>query len=46
MGISEKDARSSLRFSLGRSNTREEIDHLASVIESVVDRARAALARN
>jgi cysteine desulfurase len=46
MGISEKDARSSLRFSLGRSNTRAEIDHLASVIESVVDRARAALARN
>jgi len=46
MGISEKDARSSLRFSLGRSNTRDEIDHLASVIESVVDRARAALARN
>ena len=46
MGISEKDARSSLRFSLGRSNTRDEIDHLASVIESVVDRARVALARN
>jgi cysteine desulfurase len=46
MGISEKDARSSLRFSLGVSNTEEEIAHLASVIESVVDRARAALARN
>ena len=45
MGISERDARSSLRFSLGRSNTTEEVDHLTSVIESVVDRARAALAR-
>ena len=45
MGLSERDARSSLRFSLGTSNTRSEIDHLASVIESVVDRARAALAR-
>lgn len=45
MGISEVDARSSLRFSLGRSNTVEEIDHLASVIESVVERARAAHAR-
>jgi len=46
MGITEKDARSSLRFSLARSNTRAEIDHLASVITSVVDRARAALARS
>jgi cysteine desulfurase len=45
MGLSERDARSSLRFSIGTSNTRSEIDHLASVIESVVDRARAALAR-
>ena len=45
MGLSERDARSSLRFSIGASNTRSEIDHLASVIESVVDRARAALAR-
>ena len=45
MGISERDARSSLRFSLGATNTRAEIDHLASVISSVVERARAALAR-
>ena len=45
MGLSETDARSSLRFSLGVSNTREEIDHLCSVIASVVERARAALAR-
>ena len=45
MGISEKDARSSLRFSLGNANTKEEIDHVASVIESVVERARAAHSR-
>ena len=46
MGISERDARSSLRFSLGASNTRAEIDHLTSVIESVVERARAAHLRH
>ena len=46
MGISERDARSSLRFSLSRSNTREEIEHLAAVIETVVDRARAAHLRH
>ncbi len=45
MGLSERDARSSLRFSLGVSNTRAEIDQLSSVISSVVERARAALAR-
>jgi cysteine desulfurase len=45
MGLSERDARSSLRFSLGVSNTRSEIDQLSSVIDSVVERARAALAR-
>jgi len=46
MGISERDARSSLRFSLGVSNTRSEIDHLVSVIGSVVERSRAAQARH
>lgn len=45
MGVSERDARSSLRFSLAASNTREEIDHLAAIISSVVERARAALDR-
>lgn len=45
MGISERDARSSLRFSLGITNTSEEIAKLASVIPAVVERARAALAR-
>ncbi len=45
MGVSERDARSSLRFSLSFSNTRAEIDQLCEVIGSVVHRARAALAR-
>lgn len=45
MGISERDARSSLRFSLSYTNTSTEIDQLCSVIESVVHRARSALAR-
>jgi cysteine desulfurase len=45
MGISEADARSSLRFSLGVSNTSAEIATLSKVIESVVARARAALVR-
>ena len=45
MGISERDARSSLRFSLSFTNTAAEIDQLCEVIGSVVHRARAALAR-
>ncbi len=45
MGITERDARSSLRFSLSFSNTMTEIDQLCEVIGSVVHRARAALAR-
>jgi cysteine desulfurase len=45
MGLSDSDAQSSLRFSLGVSNTPAEIDKFASVIKSVVDRARAALVR-
>ena len=45
MGLSDRDAQSSLRFSLGVSNTPAEIDKFASVIKSVVDRARAALVR-
>ncbi|MEI8066354.1 MAG: cysteine desulfurase family protein [Actinomycetes bacterium] len=45
MGVSERDARSSLRFSLSFTNTAAEIDKLCEVIGSVVHRARAALAR-
>lgn len=39
-GLSREDARSSLRFSLGRPTTAEEIDHAISVIPSVVERIR------
>jgi cysteine desulfurase len=40
-GLSRDDARSSLRFSLGRPTTPEEIDYAISVIPSVVARIRA-----
>ncbi len=40
-GLSRDDARSSLRFSLGRPTTSEEIDYAISVIPSVVERIRA-----
>jgi len=40
-GLSRGDARSSLRFSLGRPTTSEEIDYAISVIPSVVARIRA-----
>lgn len=40
-GLSRDDARSSLRFSLGRPTTSEEIDYAISVIPSVVARIRA-----
>lgn len=40
-GLSRDDARSSLRFSLGRPTTPQEIDYAISVIPSVVERIRA-----
>ncbi|MGP8157977.1 MAG: cysteine desulfurase NifS [Candidatus Acidiferrales bacterium] len=40
-GLSEEDARSSLRFSLGRPTSAEEIDRAISVIPSAVERLRA-----
>ncbi len=46
MGISENEARGSLRFSLGASNTSADVVKVGSVIGSVVERARAALSRN
>ena len=42
MGLSEKEARSSLRFSLGTSNTDTDIEYLQTCIKRVIDRARAA----
>ncbi|HTR46084.1 MAG TPA: cysteine desulfurase family protein [Verrucomicrobiae bacterium] len=40
-GLSRDDARSSLRFSVGRPTTSEDIDYAISVIPSVVERIRA-----
>jgi cysteine desulfurase len=40
-GLSHDDARSSLRFSLGRPTTAEEIDYAMAVIPGVVERIRA-----
>jgi cysteine desulfurase len=45
MGASEALARSSLRFSLGHTTTREDVDALGAVIGEVVARARRAGAR-
>ncbi len=42
MGHTDKSARSSLRFSLGATSTREEIDTVISVLPGVIERARAA----
>jgi cysteine desulfurase len=42
MGSSEKDARSSLRFTLGHTSTASDVDALVDAIEPVVERALAA----
>ena len=41
LGLAREEARSTLRFSLGRPTTAEEIDHAMSVIPAVVERIRA-----
>ncbi|MGH9573378.1 MAG: cysteine desulfurase family protein [Candidatus Acidiferrales bacterium] len=41
IGLSDEDARSSVRFSLGRTTTTAEIDHAIAVIPAVVERLRA-----
>lgn len=41
LGLSPEQARSSLRFSLGRESTAEEVELLLSVLPGVVDRLRA-----
>jgi cysteine desulfurase len=41
IGLSQEDARSSLRFSLGRLTTTAEIDYALSVIPGVIERLRA-----
>ena len=45
MGAGESRARGSLRFSLGHTSTRQDVDALGLVIREVVDRARRAAAR-
>ena len=42
MGMSESEARSSLRFSLGRTSLQADVDAVAKVIVPVVERARLA----
>lgn len=42
MGLSEKEARSSLRFSLGPENSKADIDYFHTCIKKVIERARAA----
>ena len=41
IGLSHDEARSSLRFSLGRPTTTEEIDEAVAIIPRVVERLRA-----
>jgi cysteine desulfurase len=41
IGLTPDQARSSLRFSLGRQTTAEEIDHAIAIIPTVVERLRA-----
>lgn len=43
MGLSPDTARSSLRFSLGRDNTAEEIDRVLAVLPPIVEDLRAHL---
>ncbi len=40
MGLSDEQARSSIRFGLGRFNTEEEIDHVADRLIALVSRLR------
>ena len=42
IGLTEEETTSSLRFSLGESNTEEEIQKLATVIASVVEKSKSA----
>lgn len=46
MGLSEADARSSLRLSLGHTSTRADIDATIAAIGPAVERARAAGTRS
>jgi cysteine desulfurase len=41
LGLTEEQAHSSIRFSLGRTNTAAEIDHTISAVKSAVERIRS-----
>jgi cysteine desulfurase len=45
MGADDSRARGSLRFSLGHTSTKRDVDSLGLVIREVVDRARRAAPR-
>jgi cysteine desulfurase len=45
-GLSHDDARSSLRFSLGRATTAEEIDYAIETVPTVVERLRSISPRS
>ncbi|MDO5511887.1 cysteine desulfurase family protein [Corynebacterium sp.] len=42
MGVSERDTRGAVRFTLGRTTTSDDVDAVLGVIADTVDRARAA----
>ena len=42
LGLSEKEAKSSLRFSFGPQNSMSDIEYFAACIPKVIERARAA----
>jgi cysteine desulfurase len=42
MGLSDEDARCSLRFSLGHTSTQSDVDALVEAIGPCVERAHAA----
>jgi cysteine desulfurase len=44
LGVSDADARSVVRFSLGHTTTRADLDRVSAVLPDVVARARAAAA--
>ena len=41
IGLSDELARSSLRISLGKENTEEEIDYLLSILPNLVKKLRS-----